>query len=214
MILTDGAHAAVNFEHSWGDGVAVLRYFNEVYKDKREKSNDSHVTMEGVSNLEFSLTPNLKSAIENARKEVEENCSALNTDVLQYKRYGKSTIKNFQMSPDAWMQLAFQVSQLVRMMKQIVSSLLLCSQIAYYRQYKNCVPTYESCSTAAFRHGRTETIRSASQWTKACAEAFEQSHTAGVEEMLSLVKKATSHHSQLVKEAAMGKCTLLRLALG
>jgi hypothetical protein len=29
--------ASVNFEHSWGDGVAVLRYFNEVYKDSTEK---------------------------------------------------------------------------------------------------------------------------------------------------------------------------------
>lgn len=23
-------NAAINFEHSWGDGVAVLRFFNEV----------------------------------------------------------------------------------------------------------------------------------------------------------------------------------------
>ena len=66
------------------------------------------------------------------------------------------------------------------------------------------MPTYESCSTAAFRHGRTETIRPASQWTKSCAEAFEQSHSAGAEEMMELVKKATTHHSNLVKEAAMG----------
>ena len=80
-----------------------------------------------------------------------------------------------------------------------------CVQIAYYRQYKECVPTYESCSTAAFRHGRTETIRSASQWTKECAEAFEKDHPAGAEEMLELVKKATTHHSKLVKEAAMGE---------
>lgn len=25
--------AAINFEHSWGDGVAILRLFNEIYKD-------------------------------------------------------------------------------------------------------------------------------------------------------------------------------------
>ena len=34
----DGSgQTAVNFEHSWGDGVAVLRYFNEVFKDSTEK---------------------------------------------------------------------------------------------------------------------------------------------------------------------------------
>ena len=25
-----------NFEHSWGDGVAVLRFFNETFKDSTE----------------------------------------------------------------------------------------------------------------------------------------------------------------------------------
>lgn len=28
--------AAINFEHSWGDGVAILRLFNEIYKDTTE----------------------------------------------------------------------------------------------------------------------------------------------------------------------------------
>jgi hypothetical protein len=25
--------AAINFEHSWGDGVAIVRFMNEIYKD-------------------------------------------------------------------------------------------------------------------------------------------------------------------------------------
>ena len=37
MILTKDGRAAVNFEHSWGDGVAVLRYFNEVWKETTQK---------------------------------------------------------------------------------------------------------------------------------------------------------------------------------
>lgn len=30
LIITRNGQAAINFEHSWGDGVAVLRFFNEV----------------------------------------------------------------------------------------------------------------------------------------------------------------------------------------
>ena len=30
MIVAGNGKAAVNFEHAWGDGVAVLRFFNEV----------------------------------------------------------------------------------------------------------------------------------------------------------------------------------------
>lgn len=77
-------------------------------------------------------------------------------------------------------------------------------QIAYHRQFKHCVPTYESCSTAAFKHGRTETIRPASRASRLCAEAFEHSHEAGTKEMMELITQSATHHSKLVKEAAMG----------
>lgn len=33
LIITQDGKAAINFEHSWGDGVAILRFFNEVYSD-------------------------------------------------------------------------------------------------------------------------------------------------------------------------------------
>jgi len=35
--MTRTGKAAVNFEHSWGDGVAVLRYFNEIFADTTSK---------------------------------------------------------------------------------------------------------------------------------------------------------------------------------
>lgn len=33
LIVAKDGTSAINFEHSWGDGVAVLRLFNEVYKE-------------------------------------------------------------------------------------------------------------------------------------------------------------------------------------
>lgn len=77
--------------------------------------------------------------------------------------------------------------------------------MAYYRQYKHSPATYESCSTAAFRHGRTETIRPASVATSKCAMAFEPSSGASLQEKGKLVKEVVAAHSQLVKEAATGE---------
>ena len=37
LIITKKGHSAVNFEHSWGDGVAVLRYMIEMFKDTTTK---------------------------------------------------------------------------------------------------------------------------------------------------------------------------------
>ena len=57
--------------------------------------------------------------------------------------YGKIKLKEMKMSPDAIIQLAFQMS--------------------YYMLHEQNQPaTYEACSTAKFFHGRTETIRSCS----------------------------------------------------
>lgn len=33
LIIQKDGIAGLNFEHSWGDGVAVLRYFTDIYKD-------------------------------------------------------------------------------------------------------------------------------------------------------------------------------------
>ena len=37
LIIDDSGDASINFEHSWGDGVALLRYFNDTYADSTQK---------------------------------------------------------------------------------------------------------------------------------------------------------------------------------
>ncbi|VDM01472.1 unnamed protein product [Schistocephalus solidus] len=37
LIVNQSGTAGINFEHSWGDGVAVLRFFNEIFKDTELK---------------------------------------------------------------------------------------------------------------------------------------------------------------------------------
>jgi len=34
--MTPKGDSSVTFEHSWGDGVAVMSYFNAIYKDSNE----------------------------------------------------------------------------------------------------------------------------------------------------------------------------------
>lgn len=205
IIVTKQGMAAVNFEHAWGDGVAILRLVNELYKDTTTTpyipgggggcpfgfAGDSPPPPshrpEGVplNRLEFKLSELLKKVIADGRLATEKAANSLSINMLEYHQYGRKYLKKMYLSPDAILQLSLQ--------------------IAYYRQYKGCVPTYESCSTAAFRHGRTETIRSATMATKACSEAFERSHPADVEAMMKLIKECVVWHSKLVKEAATGQ---------
>ena len=61
-------------------------------------------------------------------------------------------MKQFKVSPDAWVQLV--------------------KQLAFHKMYKRPGVTYESCQTRKYQLGRTEVIRSASNESKAWAEAM------------------------------------------
>ena len=76
--------------------------------------------------------------------------------------------------------------------------------MAHYRLNGRNAATYESCSTAAFKHGRTETVRPCTTTTAAICEAFEHSNDANVETMLGLLQETSGVHGELTKNAAMG----------
>ena len=84
--------------------------------------------------------------------------------------------------------------------------------MAFYKQHGQTVATYESCSTAAFKHGRTETIRSATVATRAACEAFNTTENRPSDsDLRTLLVESSKLHNQLTKEAAMGKSSNLIL---
>ncbi|XP_076363624.1 carnitine palmitoyltransferase 2 isoform X2 [Tachypleus tridentatus] len=193
LIITKDGKAALNFEHAWGDGVAVLRFFNEVYKDSIENHHihpNSTIPSDidpsqFVRRLEFSMNEPIKTAIHKAQDNYEKLTSTVRLHVMQYERMNRDFIKKQRLSPDAIMQLAFQM--------------------AYYKQYGKTVATYESCSTSAFKHGRTETLRPATMATKKCTEAFNSRCKPTPLELRSLLMECSKLHNKLTKEAAMGQ---------
>ncbi|XP_072294283.1 carnitine O-palmitoyltransferase 2, mitochondrial [Eucyclogobius newberryi] len=193
IIIAKDGNAAINFEHSWGDGVAVLRFQNEVFKDTTEKPLVSPSSApaavdsaSAVQRLQFNLDDELKSGVQKAKENFDAAVSKLTIDAMEFKKGGKEQLKKSKLSPDAIAQLAFQMG--------------------YLRQYGQTVATYESCSTAAFKHGRTETIRPATIHTKRCSHAFVQEPGKhSVQELKAMLNECSKYHGQLTKEAAMGQ---------
>lgn len=193
LIVAKDGTAAINFEHAWGDGVAVLRFVNEVFRDSTQTPAISPRSQPAATNssvsvqkLSFKLSDVLKAGITTAKEKFDATMKTLTIDSIQFHRGGKEFLKKQKLSPDAVAQLAFQM--------------------AFLRQYGQTVATYESCSTAAFKHGRTETIRPASIFTKRCSEAFVKhpsKHSVG--ELQHMVAECSKYHGQLTKEAAMGE---------
>ncbi|XP_030061844.1 carnitine O-palmitoyltransferase 2, mitochondrial [Microcaecilia unicolor] len=193
LILTADGTAAINFEHSWGDGVAVLRFQNEVFRDSTEnpvispQSSPARVdSSKAVQRLHFHLDAALKAGIAEAKEKFDKTVQSLTIASLEFKKGGREFFKKQRVSPDAAIQLAFQ--------------------IAFLRQYNQIVATYESCSTAAFRHGRTETVRPVSVYSKKCAEAFVREPAEhSIAEIREMINQCSNYHNQLTKKAAMGQ---------
>ncbi|PIK40111.1 putative carnitine O-palmitoyltransferase 2, mitochondrial [Apostichopus japonicus] len=193
LLLAKNGLMSINFEHAWGDGVAVLRFFNETFKLTTENppisagSSPAAVdSSSAVKLLNFNLDDTVKDGINSAIKRYTEQTSRLSMQALKYDKYGKNLLKKGGVSPDGVMQLSFQM--------------------AHFQQSGGKVaPTYESCSTAAFKHGRTETIRPATVETLRASQAFASGSSVSNEEKKKLLKDCSNRHNQLTKEAAMGQ---------
>lgn len=187
-VCAGNGQATINFEHSWGDGVAVLRLMEESYKD----TNTYHfVTPETapqpvdpslVKEIVFNLTDSLRSRIDRAQKTHVAINSGLDFATMEYTDLTRGMIKRAKVSPDSVMQLAIQM--------------------AFYSLYKEMVPTYESCSTSAFLKGRTDCMRSATAATKEAVLAILDRNVKNAEK---LIVNCSNTHGQLVKEASMGQ---------
>ncbi|KAF7639873.1 Carn_acyltransf domain-containing protein [Meloidogyne graminicola] len=177
LIVDGNGQSTINFEHSWGDGVAVLRLMEEILKDTvenrfvsvGEKVDSSKAGQ--TKKLEWKLNDSLRSRIRSASEQHIDRCNGLGFDFLEHKNLSKEEIKCAKLSPDAIMQLGIQ--------------------LAFHSIYGEFVPTYES-------------MRSATTATREAVLAFEKGDKSAIE-MFGLIKKCSEMHSQLIKEASMGQ---------
>ncbi|XP_028177897.1 carnitine O-palmitoyltransferase 2, mitochondrial [Ostrinia furnacalis] len=189
LIVSKDGISGINFEHSWGDGVAVLRFFQDIYKETTTKpfvhpDTKPLETNRSVRKLEFNLDEKSKQFIETAKKEYKDWYESLSIDYILYEGLNKEACKKFKVSPDCIMQLSFQA--------------------AYHLLYGNYVGTYESCSTSAFKHGRTETMRPCTEKTKQFCDSLHMNKMSN-NELRAIMQECSVSHSELVKEAAMGQ---------
>ncbi|ORZ19070.1 acyltransferase ChoActase/COT/CPT [Lobosporangium transversale] len=134
--------------------------------------------------LNFVNSPALEKAISNAFAYFHATVNAHEMIPTEFKGYGKGLIKSFKMSPDAYVQMALQ--------------------LAYYRKHGEYVATYESAATRKYRHGRTETVRSCSNESKAFCEAMDNPD-ASLKVRATACRAAVARHAQYTAWAVDGQ---------
>ena len=192
-IFTKNGASAINFEHSWVDGATMSRFYDRIYSD----STKNHFVSPGdnfdrkvcgeVKEVTFKIDEGFKPHIEAAKRAHENQTNKLELNYIQDCRMNTSYLKSKKLSTDSIFHLAFQM--------------------AFFKISAGQTPaTYESCSTAHFKHGRTETIRAATSSTQKACKMFHVSREKYVlNDLRSAINESSQTHSVLVKEASLGQ---------
>lgn len=138
-----------------------------------------------VNKLEFGIPKDLKAIFSKARKDFADTANLHVFDVLSFKTFGKGLIKRAGMSPDAFLQMAFQ--------------------LAHFKLVGKLAATYESTQTRAFAYGRTEVTRSCSVQALRWVRSMEPDSRDPADFKLDLLKQALDAHTAYMANAALGK---------
>mmetsp|Transcript_12067 Transcript_12067/g.16404 ORF Transcript_12067/g.16404 Transcript_12067/m.16404 type:complete len:251 (+) Transcript_12067:1-753(+) len=137
-----------------------------------------------MQKLHFDIPSDVRALIPQAEEHYDAAAKGVETQVLEFKHFGKSEFKTWKVSPDAAVQMAYQV--------------------AFYEIHGHMAPVYESCATRRFFHGRTETIRSLTPESAALAKAVVEGDTSSGMSKLELLRAAAATHSTVSRDAAAG----------
>ncbi|OON19408.1 Choline/Carnitine O-acyltransferase, partial [Opisthorchis viverrini] len=210
LLVNGTGHAAVNFEHSWGDGVAVVRLCNDVYENSESKpvvtaadllNSNNSLPSPDVRRLEWLLDDHIQNEVLTPARQ-------------KYDAWRRSVILHFVEKHDSLTRSLCKAANV-----GADAMIQLCFQLAYNILHEQPVPTYESCSTAAFKHGRTETMRPATVETRAFVDlmrreqgvvtsGFSDKPVAGAvtqQQLQKALDDCSKKHGILTREAAMGQ---------
>lgn len=187
MIGADGA-CGLNYEHTTAEGPPVAAIMDHVldFVKRPQEKGDHPVTSRIPSphRVRISLTPKAISAISRAKQEIKRAVENLQMTVFTFDQFGKDFIKRCHLSPDAFIQMALQLT--------------------YYRLYKRPCATYETASLRRFQLGRTDTIRSCSLDSHTFCQAMENTLLAETSKV-ALLRQAVKAHRKYTDEAITGQ---------
>ncbi|ORZ16240.1 acyltransferase ChoActase/COT/CPT [Absidia repens] len=211
IIVCKNGSAGINFEHTGVDGHTVLRFVSDIYTDTilrfaktinsqtksifhsyknkspppRDRSGSDASTFDiNPRRIEWNMTEELSQGIRYAETRLSDLILQNEVKVLEFTNYGKYFITDMKMSPDAFVQMAYQA--------------------AYYGLYGKLECTYEPAMTKTFLHGRTESVRSVTDESMAFVKTYYNKDSTP-QMKLDALRTALKQHTLLTRDCAKGQ---------
>uniref|UniRef100_A0A665WVM1 Choline/carnitine acyltransferase domain-containing protein n=1 Tax=Echeneis naucrates TaxID=173247 RepID=A0A665WVM1_ECHNA len=140
FIVGEDGTCGLVYEHAPAEGPPIVFLVDYVvkYMQRADIVRSPMVPLAMPLKLRFNVTPEVKRDIEKAKQNLNIMVHDLDVKVLMFSYFGKNLQKQHKLSPDAFVQMAFQ--------------------LAYFRMYNTCCSTYETASLRMFKYGRTDAI--------------------------------------------------------
>ena len=186
LVLADGT-SGVNVEHCELDGTTVLTLVDAMFDDPVE----THASRIGARSqgepamapVDWELDDALRAEIRSAAEAFDEYLASTATLPLTFDDFGAEDAKALQCSPDAFVQMAYQ--------------------LAHRRAKGLAGATYESIATRQFHHGRTEAMRVVTPESVAFVDAMQSPDTSD-EAKRAAFRAAAGAHGKRAKQSQAG----------
>lgn len=139
IVFADG-RAGINVEHCSLDGTTMLSFVDDILvRAAGDLCGPFAAGRPACELVEFVLDDELRAAVRAAAESFAAYAADTATAVVSFTDFGADRAKKLGMSPDAFVQMAYQ--------------------LAHLRAKGHVGATYESIATRQYRHGRTEAMR-------------------------------------------------------
>lgn len=187
VVFADG-RAGINVEHCELDGTTILTFTDALLNTPaEEQSRQSGARSQGLPALEpivFELDDALRAQARSAADAFAAYGENTATSTLSFADFGSSAAKALGVSPDAFVQAAYQ--------------------LAHQRAKGHLGATYESIATRQYRHGRTEAMRVVTTEMVAFVAAMEDP-AADADARRAAFRAATEAHVARAKASQAGQ---------
>jgi carnitine O-acetyltransferase len=188
LIVFSNGQAGINVEHCGLDGTTILSFVDALLgAPAAEQSAQSGARSQGtpkVSAITFALDQALKDDVTAAAASFSEFAGNTASHTLSFTNFGANRAKELKMSPDAFVQMAYQLA---------------------HKRAKGFVGApYESIATRQYNRGRTEAMRVVTPQALAFVAAMEDPR-ADKSARLSALRAAADQHVARAKECQAGE---------
>jgi carnitine O-acetyltransferase len=156
VVFPDG-RAGLNIEHCELDGTTVLSLTDSILAPREGEQGPLATGRPPFQPLEFLLDDSLRGTVREAAQDFAAFADNTATRALSFTDLGTDRIKKLGMSPDSFVQMAYQ--------------------LAHQRAKGLIGATYESIATRQFRLGRTEAMRVVTPEVLRFVSAMEEADT-------------------------------------